>query len=197
MSRVGIYSGSFDPVHAGHIAFALQAMAAAKLNKLYFLPERRPRHKEGVEHFGHRVAMLRRATKPYTKFDIIELDEVSFSVRRTLPQLQKLLPDDQLIFLFGSDSVLHMAEWPHIERLFASCELVIGKRKGQTVADIHATVAQWKQPPVITLINSYAPDVSSTSIRQALQNRQDAKGLLKSVAKYSNHHWLYISLKNV
>jgi cytidyltransferase-like protein len=60
-SRIGIYSGTFDPVHAGHMAFALQAMQEAKLDRLYFLPERRPRYKQGVEHFAHRVAMLERA----------------------------------------------------------------------------------------------------------------------------------------
>lgn len=42
MSRIGIYSGSFNPVHAGHIAFALQALESANLKTIYFLPERRP-----------------------------------------------------------------------------------------------------------------------------------------------------------
>lgn len=192
--RVGIYSGTFDPVHAGHVAFALQAMEAAQLSTLYFLPERRPRHKKGVEHFGHRVAMLRRALKPYRKFDVIELDDVSFSVQRTLPHLEALFPASQLVFLFGSDSILHMHEWPRIERLFTAAELIVGMRSGQTVGEIKRVIAGWPNPPEVTLINSHSPDVSSTSVREALQNRREAKGLLKSVAKYSNHHWLYVSL---
>ena len=195
--RIGIYSGTFNPVHAGHIAFALQALEAGKLNKIYFLPERRTRNKKGVEHFGHRVAMLRQALKPHAKFDLLEFDDVSFSVQRTLPHLEGMFPDAQLVFLFGSDAVLDMADWPRIDRLFASAELVIGRRQKQTIAEIKKTIASWKNPPVVTLINSYAPDVSSSSVREALQTRKATKGLLKSVAKYSDHHWLYISLEKV
>jgi nicotinate-nucleotide adenylyltransferase len=70
-NRIGIYSGTFDPVHSGHISFALQSLKAAKLDKVYFLPERRPRNKQQVEHFGHRVAMLKRAIKPYPEFNVL------------------------------------------------------------------------------------------------------------------------------
>src|SRR3982751_4027627 len=111
-SRIGIYAGTFDPVHAGHIAFALQAMERADLDSLCFLPERRARTKQGVEHFGHRVAMLRRATQPHPKFSVLELDDVSFTVERTLPALYKRFPQTQLIFLFGSDAVEQLPNWP-------------------------------------------------------------------------------------
>src|SRR5581483_3364510 len=89
MKRIGIYSGVFDPVHAGHIGFALQAVERAGLDKVYFLPERRPYHKQGVEHFGHRVAMLKRATRPHPALSVLELEDISFTVERTLPKLQK------------------------------------------------------------------------------------------------------------
>ena len=49
MARIGIYAGTFDPVHAGHVAFALQSLEAAKLDRVYFLPERRPRGKRQVK----------------------------------------------------------------------------------------------------------------------------------------------------
>lgn len=194
MKRIGIYSGTFNPVHAGHVAFALQAMQAAKLDTLYFLPERHPRHKKGVEHFAHRVAMLKQAVRPYPKFDVLELDDISFSVQRTLPKLQVLFAGGELVFLVGSDTVRHMAEWPHSNRLFADVELVVAMRRGQTVNETKQIIAAWPQSPVVTLINSYAPDVSSTDVRRALQTRQPTKGLLKSVSRYSNHHWLYVSV---
>src|SRR3569623_1388715 len=116
-SRVGIYAGTFDPVHAGHISFALQALEAAQLDQVCFLPERKPRGKEGVEHFGHRVAMLRRAIKPYRQFSIIELVDISFSVEQALPELQRLFPQAQLVFLFGSDVVTNVPQWPHADKL--------------------------------------------------------------------------------
>src|ERR1700712_538230 len=103
MSRIGIYAGTFHPVHAGHITFALQALEAAQLDMVYFMPERRPRHKQQVEHFAHRVAMITRAAKPYQYFDVLEFVDVNFSIERTLPALQQRFAGDELVFLFGSD----------------------------------------------------------------------------------------------
>ena len=70
-NRVGILSGSFDPVHKGHIAFAIDAMKQAKLDEVYFLPEVKPRRKPGVSHVSHRIAMLQIATRPYEKIKIL------------------------------------------------------------------------------------------------------------------------------
>src|SRR4051812_40769392 len=81
--RIGIYAGTFNPVHTGHVAFALQAVKEANLDEVYFVPERQPRGKAGVEHFGHRVAMLKRALRPYKQFDVLELVDVNMTVNRT------------------------------------------------------------------------------------------------------------------
>ena len=116
-ARIGIYAGTFNPVHTGHIAFALQATQAANLDMVYFMPERRPRDKQEVEHFGHRMAMLRRATEPHTQLDLLDLVDVNFSVLRTLPQLQQTFPDSQLVFLVGSDVAPTIPSWPHSERV--------------------------------------------------------------------------------
>jgi nicotinate-nucleotide adenylyltransferase len=195
MARIGIYAGTFDPVHAGHVAFALQSLKASKLDKVYFLPERRPRAKQHVEHFGHRVAMLRRAAKPYTQLEVMELVDVSFSVERTLPYLKSKFKADELVFLFGSDVALKLEEWPKIDRLLKSSELVIGLRGQSERAEIHRVVESWAvQPRAVTIFDSYAPDVSSGRIRAALRKRRSAKGMLKSVERYSDSNWLYVSL---
>lgn len=194
-SRVGIYSGTFDPVHSGHITFALQALQSAKLDKVYFLPERRPNAKPGVEHFAHRVAMLRRATMPYTQFEILELTDISFSVERTLPKLTRAFPDSQLVFLFGSDAVADLPAWPKVDRLLRSSELIVGVRSGHNGTQISNEIAAWEQQPrAVTVFDSYAPEVSSREIRDALRRRQTAGGILPSVERYSDHHWLYVSL---
>jgi nicotinate-nucleotide adenylyltransferase len=177
------------------MAFALQALRAAKLDQVYFLPERRPRNKQQVEHFGHRVGMLNRATKPYPEFEVLELVDVSFSVERTLSFLQGLFPDDDLVFLFGSDIIPNLAEWPHADKLLESSELVIGLRFKDDRATIHKIVESWQvQPQTVTIFESFAPEVSSGKVREALRKRQAAAGLLKSVERYSDHHWLYVSL---
>ena len=196
MKRIGIYAGSFDPVHVGHITFALQALEQAHLDELYFLPERRPRYKTGVEHFAHRVAMLKRAAEPYRKFDVLESVEINFIVKRTLPMLQHKFKGAQLVFLFGSDVVSSLPDWPLAEQLLKVSELVIAAREGSDAEDLQRAIASWPiQPLAATMLTSFAPMVSSKIIREALRTRQPTVGLLQSVARYSDHHWLYVSLK--
>jgi nicotinate-nucleotide adenylyltransferase len=193
--RVGIYAGVFNPVHAGHIAFALQALEAAKLDAIYFVPERRPRQKQAVEHFGHRVAMIRQALRPHPKLGVIELEDVSFSVKRTIPRLQKRLPNRQLVFLFGSDAVANITQWPHFETLLTSNELVVGVREQDEQATVQAVIDQWLvQPKAVQIFPSYAGDISSRAVRAGLERRQYVQGLLSSVWRYSDQHWLYVSL---
>ncbi|HEU5121705.1 MAG TPA: adenylyltransferase/cytidyltransferase family protein, partial [Candidatus Saccharimonadales bacterium] len=62
MRRIGIYSGTFDPVHYGHIAFAASAIRACNLDEVVFLPEPQPRYKAGVTDIAHRLALLTMAT---------------------------------------------------------------------------------------------------------------------------------------
>jgi nicotinate-nucleotide adenylyltransferase len=195
-SRIGIYSGTFDPVHAGHMAFALQAMQEAKLDRLYFLPERRPRYKQGVEHFAHRVAMLERAISPHRNIGVLDYVDTNFTVERTLPKLEHQFSGSQLVFLLGSDTARQMPGWSHVERLLSCCELVVGSRNTEESSAIEEEIASWaEQPKALKVVASYAPDVSSSSVREALRRRQSVRGLLQSVARYSNRHWLYISLR--
>ncbi len=193
--RVGIYAGTFDPVHSGHVTFALQALQTAQLDKVYFLPERQPRHKHGVEHFGHRVAMLKRATRPHPQFDVLETVDINFSTVRTLPKLQQQFKGRQLVFLFGSDVVEGMPAWPNVSQLLASSELVIGLRGHDTESGILKTANSWVLPPkALTVLQSYAPHISSSDVRDALYQRRPAHGLLRSVERYSDRNWLYVSV---
>jgi nicotinate-nucleotide adenylyltransferase len=195
MARVGIYAGTFDPVHAGHISFALQSLAAAHLDKIYFVPERRPRNKQHIEHFAHRVAMIKRALKPHGKFAILELVDVNFSIEHTLPELRKQLKGNELVFLFGSDIVPSLASWPHADRLLTSFEIVIGLRNEDNRSTLHGIIEAWpSQPKSVIMFPSYAPKVSSGKVREALRTHQPAEGLLASVERYSDHNWLYVSL---
>lgn len=194
--RIGIYAGTFDPVHSGHIAFALQALQAANLDIVYFLPERRPRGKQQVEHFGHRVGMLKRAQEPHPQFEVLDLVDANFSVERTLPQLQKRFAGSQLVLLFGSDIVPGLADWPNVGQLLKDAELVIGIRSRDDHAGLRKIIEAWPtQPKAVTMFDSYAPDVSSGVVREALRKGHPViPGLLTSVERYSDRHWLYVSL---
>jgi nicotinate-nucleotide adenylyltransferase len=195
MKRIGIYSGTFDPVHAGHLSFALQAIKEAKLDVVYFLPERRPHNKAGVEHFSHRVAMLTRATRPYRRLKVLELEDISFTVATTLPRLRKRFRHAQLVLLTGSDVVQYMPQWPNADQLLKQIEIVIGVRAADNLPFIQESIARWPvQPQQVTVFDSFAANVSSRSIREALQKRRYAPGLLRSVERYSDRNWLYVTV---
>ena len=192
-ARIGVFAGTFDPVHAGHIAFALQAVEAAKLDAVYFLPERRPRHKQGVEHVGHRSAMLERALKPHSKLHVLELPDKQFTVLRTLPRIRTKFPHEQLVFLVGSDVAKYMAGWPSVARLFSAAELCIGRRKEDSEGAIFDALAQAPSQPIkTTIIESHDKRVSSSAIRLALYEHRHIAGLLQSVRDYVKREWLYI-----
>lgn len=192
--RVGIYAGAFDPVHTGHITFALQAMQAARLDRIVFLPERRPRNKPGVEHYGHRIAMLKSALKPYPNMAVMEVVDRHFTVRRTLPLLQSTFKGADLVLLMGSDAAATVPHWPHARQLLKSCELVIGVRSEHQHEAVEQLVAGWDTPPLaLTIFDSYAPHISSSRIRKALRENHHTDGLLRSVHRYAREQWLYVS----
>lgn len=193
--RVGIYSGTFDPIHTGHVAFALQALSEANLDEVIFLPERLPRYKSNPEHFGHRLAMIRRALAPHPALSVAEIVDRNFSVSRTMPKLISALPGSELIFLFGSDVISTMPNWPDIHKLLQSSELVIGTRNTDQANHVQLIINQWEVlPNKFTILNSYASNVSSTSVREALRSKSSKPGVLESVKRYADSNWLYIAL---
>ena len=195
--RIGIYAGTFDPVHVGHITFALQAIKNAKLDRVVFLPERFPRRKRGAEHYGHRVAMLKRATAPYPNMAVMELADKYFTVARTWPQLQAAFPEDTLAVLIGTDVLTHITTWPKVEAMLPNAELIVGTRAGgDQPGEIALIVRTWPvRPKQLHIVESHAPQVSSTSVRQALAKRSHTHGLLTSVRAYARANWLYVSIE--
>ena len=193
MKRVGIYSGTFDPVHTGHITFAMQALLAARLDELYFLPERQPRRGKTPEHFGHRVAMLKRAVRPHNGMDVLEVTSKQFTVLKTLPELKKRFQNDQLIFLLGSDVALFMPTWPHADQLIARVEFFVGLRGDVEEKYVRDALCDAGVPEnKLQIVKSFARNVTSGKIRTALRNKHSVDGLLASVNRYALQEWLYL-----
>ncbi len=192
MKRIGIFSGSFDPVHKGHIAFALQSLEAAELDMVYFAPEVKPRRKPQVTHIGHRLAMLRLATRPYKNLGVLELPDGYFLAKSTLPKLQAKFPDCQLVLLMGSDLFEHMDHWPQVEMMLPKIGLVVGARGGHEVAEtLKVAHGLPVQPKSLQVVDSVERQLSSAVIRLQLAAGKTTDSLVKSVANYANKHWLY------
>lgn len=190
--RIGIYAGTFDPVHAGHVSLALYAQQRAKLDKVYFLPERHPRYKPNVLHISHRIAMLEEALKPYPTLGVMELVDTNFSVKRVVPQLRSKFGEDQLVFLFGSDVFCHIPSWPLANVLAEIAEFVVGVRVGDDIEQIELVGNDFTgDPNNILILDNFYPDVSSKMIRTALGRGRTAPGILDSATRYAVQNGLY------
>jgi nicotinate-nucleotide adenylyltransferase len=192
--RIGIFAGTFDPVHSGHISFALEAIKKTDLDSVIFLPERRPRHKPEVEHFGHRTAMISRAIQPYHQLGLLELPDVHFDVARTLPKLHREFSGHQLVLLMGGEAAANLPSWPDAKKLVKTCELVIGLRAGQSKSNVLEQLNSISPALAhVTFIKSKEPHISSSRIRESLKHNRPALGLLTSVQNYARANWLYVS----
>jgi nicotinate-nucleotide adenylyltransferase len=190
--RVGILAGAFDPVHKGHISFALQACEAAGLSEVALVPEPLPRQRPVVTHVHHRTAMLKLAVKPYPQLSVLELPDKQFTVATSLPRLQTQYPDAQLFILIGSDVLKHMSVWPLIKNLLGQTGLVIAARGDSDEKSTHQLLARLPhQPRESHVLVSAAKWVSARDIRESLQSGVPADGMLTSTQKYAAKHWLY------
>lgn len=194
MRKIGILSGTFDPVHSGHIGLALEALQAADLDKVYLLPEARPRGKEGVTHYAHRLALLKLALKPYPKLGLLEVADKQFTTTKTLPKIKKQLPKDAVLaFIIGSDVLEGLAggHWPASELLISQVTLVCGVRTGREVTDAQKLMDGIQEGGIV--FASHRPHASSRDIRQALLLGKRHKDVLPSLESYIKQHWLYSS----
>lgn len=196
--KIGIFSGTFDPVHAGHISLALAAAQQAGLDKVYFLPERSPRRKSGVTHFAHRVAMLRLALKPYKQLEVMELPDKQFSVARTLPRLRQRLPGAELHQIIGTDMLEILAgddssrQWPGISEYLSSVKLIVGLRTGNDQDKARTQLSNLQ--PAGLVVFGHQDEASSSAIRLAVSLGRTPEDLLHSLRDYVRRHWLYEDL---
>jgi nicotinate-nucleotide adenylyltransferase len=193
--RVGLYSGSFDPVHAGHLSFSLQAQKVIGLDHILFVPERRPLTNPEAEHYAHRAAMVERALKPYDQFSLLDLPDKRLTLQ-SLPRIYRLLPaDTELHLLIGADELLERkaAALPHIvQQLALIIAVTSDEQLAQVLAHLNASPACFRS---LQFVDIGRRRISSSMIRGALRQGQKARGLLPSVHRYVRRQWLYLALK--
>lgn len=194
MKRVGIYAGTFDPVHAGHVAFAERALEQG-LDMVYFLPEPRPRRKQGVRALEHRVGMIEVATQSHDKLGVIHLKQARFTPHETLPVLQRRFPGAEITLLFGDDVLRHIASWPLVEELVTSVRLLIATRteNQEEIArkfDVLRSVTGLEFS--YQIVEAPHNHVSSSQVRGRLRKGERlVSGLSDPVAEYIKKHRLY------
>jgi nicotinate-nucleotide adenylyltransferase len=165
--NIGLFGGTFDPVHRGHLALAQAALDHYKLNRIYFVPANIPPHKQRqpLSPFIHRFAMLALATAHEKAFmpSLLEAPEdgvVSSKDKREKPNYtidtirrlkQSFKASDKLFLLIGMDAFADIAKWHQSEALFRECEFVVANRPGYSLADVANALPESLRPrPEVT-----------------------------------------------
>jgi nicotinate-nucleotide adenylyltransferase len=198
--RTGVFGGTFDPVHLGHLILAEQCREQARLDRVVFVPTARPPHKQGhtVTPFGHRVEMLALALAGNPAFALDELEKdrpgPSYTVD-TLEELHRRDPQDELLLLIGSDCLPDLVHWRNPTRIGELASLLVMARSGWSVADLEQLHAELHLPPelrLLQLVNAPLIDLSSTDLRRRAAEGRSLRYLVpRAVECYIETHHLY------
>ena len=197
-TRIGLFGGSFDPIHVGHLHIARQACARLDVERVVFVPAGRPPHKlaQALTEPKHRFEMARLAVAEEPCFSIsrIDLDRPGpcYSVD-TVRLLQETWgPDARIHFLIGADSLADLPTWYQPRRLLELCQVVVVGRPGYDL-DLARLERRFPgAPPVVFLEHVPQIDVSSTEIRRLVSAGCSIEGFVPSaVAAYIKAHGLY------
>lgn len=202
----GIYGGTFDPMHQGHLACARYVLSHCPLQQLRLMPCHLPPHRAspGVS-AAHRAAMVKLAIsqEPQMQLELSELERNSPSY--TVDSLQHLKAQgfQRLAFIIGMDSLHYFTQWHQWQHILQQAHLIVCQRSGYTATegDAPALLARYgisidamQQQPAggIVLLNN--PDFAgqATSLRQQLaQGQTDNQLIAPAVLNYIQQHRLY------
>ena len=199
MERIGIYGGTFNPPHIGHIRAAMDAVRTLGLAKLYVIPDRIAPHKEipeGSPSPQQRLDMIRIALKGQPNVEVSDIElrrEGKSYTYETVEQLRALHPDAELILLMGTDMFLSFHEWRCPEKILSEASLGVFYRgdRGEKAA-IDARKAEMEATGYkIYLVCNDVVDISSTDLRRMLVFRCAEPFLPEGVGAYIRENDLY------
>ena len=199
MQRLGIFGGTFNPPHKGHIYIVKEALIGAKLDKVIFMPCLQPPHKSvaGDVSAEHRYEMTKLAIQNEPRFEISDLEIKSGGpsyTAKTLEILKKEYPTSRLCFVLGGDSLRDLEKWYHPERIFSLAEIVALRRGGieDRTFEESAEAYRSKYDAEITVVDISPVKVSSSEIRKLLSEGRDVRHIMdEAVLEYIQKQGIY------
>jgi len=189
--RLGIYGGTFDPIHLGHIVLAHDVLEQLKLDAILFVPcgQSPLKTRKPLAANARRLAMLRLALKKQPRFWLsrCELDRPapSYSYDTAL-EIREAFPRAELFWLIGTDQLRDLDKWHRPDDLRRLVKFVLLSRGDEPAKGKPKTVLSLPQPRRV--------DISATEIRHRVKSRQPIDHLVPApIAAYIKRHGLYLS----
>jgi nicotinate-nucleotide adenylyltransferase len=177
MSRIGIMGGTFNPIHFAHLILAESSYEELKLDKVLFMPSKKPPHKlnENIVSDSHRVRMIQLAIQDNPHFEVscmeLEREGITYTAD-TLRELNANYPEDEFYFIMGTDSLYQIEDWWKPKQIFNLTNIVVAVRDHTTNQKLSGQVDHLTEQfgARIHLLNTPNMDISSKMLRQCLSN---------------------------
>ena len=189
--RLGLYGGSFDPVHLGHLLVAMAACEELSLDRLFFIPAAQSPFKPGQQpaSAADRLRLLRLALAGGTRYEVdeqeIQRGGVSYTID-TVRQYVARFPGAQLHYLIGADHVPTLPKWREAEALAGLVEFLVIPRPGETPGTLPA-------PFRLRALNGFPVKISSSQIRDRIRRGLPLEPLVPpAVAEAIRNNRLYL-----
>ena len=190
--RLGLYGGTFDPIHLGHLILAEACREACGLDRVWFVVAGAPPHKPGGRtDVAHRLEMARLAVAGHPSFEVSEIETrrpgPHYSVE-TLEAVAGERPGDELFFLIGADSLVDLPHWREPETILRLAGLVVANRPGFEPPPLDAPpdakpIQRVTIPPI---------GIASKEVRRLLlEGRSIRYQVPRAVEAYIDAHGLY------
>lgn len=198
MKKYGIFGGSFNPIHYGHLMICEYIKEEMGLDKVIFIPTGNPPHKEIGVSAEDRYEMVRLAISPNPDFEISDIEttrvKLSYTVD-TIRELKEIYKEEKLYFLIGLDSLFQLKTWKKIGDLSQEIEFVVALRPGYIdKEEINGEIDFLRENfgTRINLIKTPLYEISSTDLRDRIHEGKSLRYLIpKKVLDYIEESGFY------
>ena len=199
MLRIGLFGGTFDPIHNGHLHIARSFADELDLESVILLPAGDPYHKTAPRTAAHhRLAMAEIAAQADSRLAVSDCDIVRQGATYTHDTVQifrQHFPAAELWLLIGMDSLLQLHTWHRWQNLVRQCRIAAAPRPGSSLAQAPAPLQTWLAEALpqgrLHILQAEPLPISSSQIRQQLAAEHTSPDLPPAVLGYIRQHQLY------
>ncbi len=188
--KIGIFGGSFNPIHNGHMNLALSVKDQLGLDRVIIMPSGEAPHKSSSEYAPaeDRLSMCRLAAEEYDGFEVSD-----YEIRRkgksytvyTAEHFKKIFPQDELFLLVGSDMLLSFESWFRYRDILSLVSLAAVSREGNDAQKLYEAAENLSEFGRVFVVKTGAVVISSSEIRNMIKNNGDFTCYLhEKVVKY-------------